>query len=135
MSFGDVLADLAQPALEGGRVAGRLGIDYCASLPQRLDAPGFDLGGLAACELLPQAVARAASPFGSLEVGDDRFDQRVRPGSILAVSSALPLAKLSFKRPHRPLGSAAETATPATITLSRRSFHWSGVKFDLSGMG
>jgi hypothetical protein len=88
MSFGDVLADLAQPALEGGRVAGRLGIDYCASLPQRLDAPGFDLGGLAACELLPQAVARDASPFGSLEVGDDRFDQRVRPGVHLGPSVA-----------------------------------------------
>src|SRR6478672_12347852 len=57
------------------------------------------------------------------------------PGSILAVTSALPLAKLSFKRPHRPLGSAAETAIPAAITLSRRSFHSSGVKFDLSGMG
>src|SRR5262245_57226410 len=57
------------------------------------------------------------------------------PGSILAVISALPSAKLSFRRPHRPLGSAAETAIPATITLSRRSFHSSGVKFDLSGMG
>jgi hypothetical protein len=40
--FGNVLADLAQPALEGGRVAGRLGIDYRANLPQRLDALGFD---------------------------------------------------------------------------------------------
>src|SRR5262249_41860046 len=57
------------------------------------------------------------------------------PGSILAVISALPPAKLSLRRPHRPLGSAAETAIPAIITLSRRSFHSSGVKFDLSGMG
>src|SRR5262249_30095399 len=57
------------------------------------------------------------------------------PGSILAVISALPSAKLSFRRPHRPLGSAAETAIPAIITLSRRSFHSSWVKFDLSGMG
>jgi hypothetical protein len=53
----------------------------------------------------------------------------------LAVISALPSAKLSFRRPHRPLGSAAETAIPAIITLSRRSFHSSGVKFDLSGIG
>src|SRR5262245_42582974 len=57
------------------------------------------------------------------------------PGSKLAVISALPSAKLSFRRPHRPLGSAAETAIPAIITLSKRSFHSSGVKFDLSGMG
>src|SRR5262245_41321059 len=133
--FGNVLADLAQPALEGGRVAGRLGIDYSASLPQRLDAPGFDLGGLAACELLPQAVARGASPFGSLKVGDDRFDQRVQPGVHLGCHQRVAAGELSFKRPHRPLGSAAKTAIPATITLSRRSFHSSGVKFDLSGMG
>src|SRR5262249_50418765 len=57
------------------------------------------------------------------------------PGSNLAAISALPSAKLSFRRPHRPLGSAAETAIPAIITLSRRSFHSSGVKVDLSGMG
>src|SRR5215472_1200609 len=78
--LGYVLADLAQPALEGRCIAGRLGIHHCASLPQRLDALGFDLGGLAACELLFQAVARGASPSGSLEVGDDCFDQRVHPG-------------------------------------------------------
>src|SRR5215469_6361796 len=78
--LGNVLADLAQPALEGCCIAGRLGIDHRASLLQRLDALGFDLSGLAVCELLLQAVARGASPFGSLEVGDDCFDQRVRPG-------------------------------------------------------
>src|SRR5215813_12430067 len=55
-------------------------------------------------------------------------------GSALAAISALPSARLSFRRPHRPLGSAAEIAIPAVITLSRRSFHSSGVKFDLSGM-
>src|SRR5262249_19564519 len=43
----NVLADLAQPALEGRCIARRLGIDYRTSLPQRLDALGFDLGGLA----------------------------------------------------------------------------------------
>src|SRR5262245_61010968 len=133
--LGYVLADLAQPAVEGRCIAGRLGIDDRTSLPQRLDALGFDLGGLAACELLLQAVARGPSPFGSLKVGDDCFDQRVRPGSNLAVISALPSAKLSFRRPHRPLGSAAETAIRAIMTLSRRSFHSSGVKFDLSGIG
>src|SRR5215813_13291774 len=43
--LGDVLADLAQPALEGRCIPGRLGIDH-------LDALGFDLTRLAACELL-----------------------------------------------------------------------------------
>src|SRR5215831_5619139 len=95
--LGNVLADLAQPALEGRCIAGRLGIDHRASLPQRLDALGFDLTRLAACELVLEAVARGASPVSSLKVG-------------------------------------GVTAIPAIITLSRRSFHSSGVKFDLSGM-
>jgi hypothetical protein len=61
--LGNVLANLAQPAFEGHCIAGRLGIDYRTSLPERLDAPGFDLGGLAARELLLEAVARGASCF------------------------------------------------------------------------
>src|SRR4029077_3381092 len=56
------------------------------------------------------------------------------PGSILAFASSVPLAKLSFRRPHSPLGSAAEIAIPAAIGLSSRRFHSSGVKFDLSVM-
>src|SRR5262249_39358449 len=60
--LGNVLADLAQPALEGRCIAGRLGIDYRTSLPQSLYAFGFDLGRLTARELLLQAVARGASP-------------------------------------------------------------------------
>src|SRR6516165_11670589 len=55
-------------------------------------------------------------------------------GSVFAAISSLPSAKLSFRSPHRPLGSAAETAIPAIVTLSSRSFHSSGVKFDLSAM-
>src|SRR6516165_3469195 len=55
-------------------------------------------------------------------------------GSVSAATSAEPSAKLSFRRPHRPLGSAAEIAIPAIVTLSRRSFHSSGVKFDLSAI-
>src|SRR6516162_7785007 len=78
--LGNVLADLAQPALEGRCIRGRLGIDNRTSLPQRVNALGFDLTWLTACELLLEAVARGAPSFGSLEVGDDCFDQRVRPG-------------------------------------------------------
>src|SRR5262249_47276955 len=40
--LGNVLADLAQPTLEGRCIPGRLGIDH-------LDALGFDLTRLAAC--------------------------------------------------------------------------------------
>src|SRR5262249_36762759 len=53
-------------------------------------------------------------------------------GSILAFASSVPPAKLSFKRPHNPFGSAAVMAMLVAITLSKRSFHSSGVKFDLS---
>src|SRR5215831_6073344 len=69
--LGNVLADLTQPALEGRCIVWRLGIDHRASLPQRLDALGFDLDRFAACELLLEAVARGASSVSSLEVGDD----------------------------------------------------------------
>jgi hypothetical protein len=55
-------------------------------------------------------------------------------GSILTFTSSLLLAKLSFSSPQSPLGSAAVTAMPDIITLSRRSFHSSGVKLDLSVM-
>src|SRR5215469_14464885 len=56
-------------------------------------------------------------------------------GSSCACISARLLAILSFNIPQRPPGSAAVTAMPAIITLSRRSFHSSGVKFDLSVIG
>src|SRR5262245_29078623 len=54
------------------------------------------------------------------------------PGFILTFASSVPPAKLSFRTPHSPLGSAAVTATLAAITLSKRTFHSSGVKLDLS---
>ena len=50
--FGDMLADLLQPVLIGGGIAGRLGIDYCCGLPQRLDAFFFDLAEVAVLELV-----------------------------------------------------------------------------------
>src|SRR5262249_56483910 len=60
--LGDVLADLAQPALEGRCIVWRLGIHHRASLPQRLDALGFDLGGVAARLVLLPALPPHASP-------------------------------------------------------------------------
>src|SRR5262245_5943211 len=76
--LGNVLADLAQPAFECGRITWCLRIDHGASLPLRLDALGFDLSGLAACKLFLQAVARGASPLCGLKIGDDCPDEQVR---------------------------------------------------------
>src|SRR5262245_42440845 len=76
--------------------------------------------------LRPSAVSKSATT--ALINGFD-------PGFILALTSSEPLAKLSFRRPQSPLGSAAVTAIPAIMTLSSRSFHSSGVKFDLSDIG
>src|SRR5215217_4963215 len=50
---------------------------------------------------------------------------------VLASKSAHPLDRLSFSNPHRPLGSAAVTASPAIMGLSRSLVHSSGVKLVL----
>ena len=49
-------------------------------------------------------------------------------GSDLAASRLRPVAMLSLRTPMRPLGSAAVTAMPESITLSSTCFHSSGVK-------
>jgi len=46
--LGNVLADLTQPAFEGGSIARRLRINHGPSFAQRLDALRFDLGRFAA---------------------------------------------------------------------------------------
>jgi hypothetical protein len=46
----------------------------------------------------------------------------------LDVETAVLLAKASFIVPHKPLGSAAETATPTNSVLSNTPAHSSGVK-------
>src|SRR5215471_13324177 len=131
--LGYVLADLAQPALEGRCIAGRLGIDDRTSLPQRLDALGLISAGLLPVSFSFRPSRAVLRPSAVSKSATTALISASAPGSNLAVISALPSAKLSFRRPHRPLGSAAETAIPAIMTLSRRSFHSSGVKFDLSG--
>src|SRR5499427_7663615 len=131
----NVLAYLAQPALEGRCIPGALAsttAPACRSVSMHLALISLGLLPVSFCfrpsraALRPSAVSKSATTA---------LISASAPGSNLAVISALPSAKLSFRRPHRPLGSAAETAIPAIITLSRRSFHSSGVKFDLSGMG
>src|SRR6516164_3013755 len=110
--LGNVLADLAEPALEGRCIARRLGIDYRTSLPQRLDALGFDLGGLAACELFLQAVAGGASPGSSLEVGDDCFDQRVRPGVQFGRHQRVALREALFQKAPQAAGLGSRDGDP-----------------------
>ena len=56
------------------------------------------------------------------------------PGFDFAAANAELLAKASLRAPHRPLGSAAETAMPANIVLSRILVHSSGLKFCLFAM-
>ena len=55
-------------------------------------------------------------------------------GSRLAEASAKLLAAASLRVPHKPLGSAAETAMPATMILSNTLVHSSGVKSFLLAM-
>src|SRR4029079_9694830 len=44
------------------------------------------------------------------------------------------LARASWVSPHKPFGSAAETAMPTSATLSKTFVHSCGVKFSLSVM-
>src|SRR5262249_15519282 len=109
---GNVLADLAQPALEGRCIPGRLGIDHRASLPQRLDALGLDLTWLAACELLLQAVARGASSVGSLDVGEDGLDQRSRPGVQFGCHRRAALSEALLQKTPRAAGLGSREGDP-----------------------
>src|SRR5262249_5059501 len=58
----------------------------------------------------------------------------LEPESDFAAANAELLATPSFSNPHKPLGSAAETAIPASITLSRILVHSSDVKLCLFAM-
>src|SRR5215470_16899000 len=74
---------------------------------------------------LPSDVSKSAiaALMSSLELG-----------SRLAAASAELLAAASLRVPHKPLGSAADTATPATMMLSSTLVHSSGVKSFLLAM-
>src|SRR5262245_25433475 len=97
-----MLADLAQPALEGSRIARRLGVDHRSGLPQRLDALGLDLVGLATRELFLETVARDASPIGGLEIGDDCLDQRVRSGVHFGTHQLRATSEALFQKAPEP---------------------------------
>src|SRR5260370_33931279 len=57
--LGNVLADLTQPAFEGGSIARRLRINHSPSFAQGLDALRFDLGRFATGKLFQPAVRAA----------------------------------------------------------------------------
>src|SRR5262245_59580963 len=79
-------------------------------------------------------ASRAALPSAVPKSATRARVSALAAGSALVLASALPPAKLSFRRPQSPLGSAALIAVPAAVTLPKRTFHSSGVKFDLSVM-
>src|SRR5262245_52771134 len=79
--------------------------------------------------------SRAAFPSAVLKSSTTALTSALAPALVLTFATSVPPAKLSCKRPHRPLGSAAVTAMPAAIVLSSRTFHSSGVKLDLFVMG
>ncbi len=81
--FGHVLADLAQPALEGCRIGRRLGIHERSGLLQSLDALPLHLGRLDAGELGLEPIARGAAAIGCEEIIGDRLDQRIGVGARL----------------------------------------------------
>src|SRR5258705_5140417 len=97
-----------------------------ASIDLVLTSAGWLLANLA---LRPsRAVLRASLVEKSLA---SAFTKGLAPGSAITFASALPPANDSFRRPQRPLGSAAVIAMPAIIGLSRSSVHCSFVKLDL----
>src|SRR6478736_4602454 len=89
--------------------------------------------GLPSLNLLLSA-SRAALPSVVAKSLTTALMRGLVPGSVFALAKSVPPAKLSFRRPHSPLGSAAETAMPAAIILCKRIFHSSAVKLDLSAM-
>src|SRR5262245_65806569 len=76
-------------------------------------------------------ASRAALPSAVLKSSTTALTSALAPESVLAFASAVPPAKLSFRRPHSPLGSAADTAVPAAIMLCKVTLHSSGLTLDL----
>ena len=95
-----------------------------------IDTFRFQLRRLGAGELFAKAILGEGAPLRGLEIRLDGFDKFVGIPPFPS-SKALLAAKLSFKTPKRPLGSAAVTASPGTTEPWSSVFHSSGVKFDL----
>src|SRR5262245_20107644 len=93
-----MLADLPQPALKRSSIPGRLGVKHPYSLPQCLDAPDLDFGGLLVFELLVQSVARGAPALSGIEVGDDRFNKWVRRPAHLDLHEFTSSSEALFER-------------------------------------
>src|SRR5262245_43543912 len=80
-----------------------------------------------------ETVTRGASPLGGLEIGGDRRDQRVRSGVRFSRCKGNAAGETLLEKTPVPARLRRGDGNRASITLSRRSFHSSAVKFDLSG--
>src|SRR5262249_58514579 len=75
-------------------------------------ALGLELGGLAACELPMEAAARNAASVGSLEVGDDCFDQRARTGVQFGRHQRLALREPLLQKAPQTAGLGSRDGNP-----------------------
>ena len=99
-----LLADAAQPGLEGIRVARCLGIDDGRDLPQKFERAPNEFSWLGTGKLLAQRLLNGGSPFRRLEISDDALTSSLEAESSFAASNADLLAKASLSVPHKPLG-------------------------------
>src|SRR4029078_4327418 len=87
----------------------------------------------------PGASVRIASKMADRPSFDSKsvmtaLTSSLAPASCFEAIKADLLAKASLVRPHKPFGSAAETAMPTSATLSKTFVHSCGVKFSLFAM-
>ena len=126
---------MAQSALEGAGIRGNLRIHDCCSLFRTSKAVAVISEGFLPDNCVrrpPRAAARPSPVSNSLETA---LMSSFALASRAAPITACALAMHSLSVPQRRLGSAAVTAMPAIITLSRSVVHSAGVKSDLPAIG
>src|SRR5262245_4419433 len=69
--------------------------------------------GLLPASFLLEAVARGAPSFGSLEVGDDCFDQRIRPGVQFGRHQRVALREALFQKAPQAAGLGSRDGDPS----------------------
>ena len=131
---GDLLGHGDEQRLEGGCFGAGLGVEDLRTSPSVSTLRWTTSAGLAPWKRAFRASRVAVRPSEVSSSVMTALASSLAPASALTPASAVPLAKASFSVPHRPLGSAAVTATPAIITLSITLVHSSGVKLCLLAM-
>ena len=93
------------------------------------------VGGLGrAGEVLTQCLLNGGPAFLGLEIRDDGLDKFVRTGIRLCRSQRGATREGLFENAPQTAWSAADTAMPANMVLSRILVHSSGLKFRLFAM-